>query len=354
MPEPDAPELDERNLRSLLILASRDVALAPGTAQRVIRRQRRRQARVRVAGVAGTAAAAGLAAGILVPAAGGPRPPARPAALPAAQPPTARPSPARDSLPPHPTASSSPAGLGGAGAPATELATAQRALAHLSEAAAASAPRPGGRYVILAEHAVTIEPNGGSNPPVKYIGGTTNVIDTQTGADVEYQDITVTGGDPDGDDVPPRVLTGPAGTTPTSAQLDAMPTAAAALRAALLAQGKKDDQSAGQTADDLVFEEATQLLWQPHVGPALRAALYRVLAATPGVDVRTGVRDSSGRPATEISRFDAGIDETPETFEDPATGTTLESAWDGPYGTFSEDLYQSVRFAGVIPPDPYK
>jgi hypothetical protein len=152
----------------------------------------------------------------------------------------------------------------------------------------------------------------------------------------------------------PRELKGAPGTTPNRAQLDAMPTATAALRADLLAQARKQEQQPGETADDLVFEQATSLLWQPHVGPALRSALYKVLAATAGVVVRTGVTDSSGRPATQISRYDVVIDQTSQTFEDPQTGATLESAWVGPWGIFAEDLYQSIRYTNSIPADPYK
>jgi hypothetical protein len=332
------PEHDEDALKSLMIRGTEDLTLRRDAAHQAIVWQRRRRARVRVVSVAGAAAAAGLAAGFLVPdLADSPASPQASAAhSPASSPaPAARPS----------ERSTARAGT------TIRLTAVQRALFSLSAAAAAT-PRPVGRYVVLTERATTITPNGGSAPPAKEIGGETNVIDTLTGAVVEYQDITVTNGE--GTPTPPRELKGGPGTAPTRAQLDAMPTGTAALRAALLAQARKQEQQSGETADDLVFEQATSLLWQPHVGPALRSALYKVLAATADVVVRTGATDSSGRPATEISRYDVVIDQTSETFEDPQTGATLESAWVGPWGTFAEDLYQSIRYTGTIPADPYK
>ena len=98
-----------------------------------------------------------------------------------------------------------------------------------------------------------------------------------------------------------------------------MPTSPAKLRAFLLNQAKtqltqayawqaQQAKKAGKkittpfpkgptpTDDDLVFEQAADMLWEPHLSPALRSALYKVLAATPGVKVQTGATDSSGRP----------------------------------------------------------
>ena len=56
-----------------------------------------------------------------------------------------------------------------------------------------------------------------------------------------------------------------------------------------------------ETADDLVFQEATTWLWNPLLSPALRSAMYKVLAATPGVTVKTGITDKTGRPAIEMA-----------------------------------------------------
>ena len=103
--------------------------------------------------------------------------------------------------------------------------------------------------------------------------------------------------------------------SPTAAQFDAMPTGTASLRALLLKQAKEQQAQAiaeqqkelkarGKNAvirqphltdDDLVFEQATTLLWNPLVGPELRSALYKVLAATPGVRVDSHARDDLGR-----------------------------------------------------------
>jgi hypothetical protein len=109
-----------------------------------------------------------------------------------------------------------------------------------------------------------------------------------------------------------------------------------------------------QTDDDLVFEQATDMLWNPLVGPALRSALYKVLAGTPGVVVDAHAADAGGRPAIEISRYNsvAGVEE--QTFENPATGAVLETAFfygaGKPEGT---DLYTSVTSGNTLPGDPY-
>lgn len=148
-----------------------------------------------------------------------------------------------------------------------------------------------------------------------------------------------------------------------------------AIRAFLLAQAKQQltqayvDQQAqaksagkkigsagsgtGPTDDDLVFEQAANLLWEPHLTPGLRAAVYKVLADTPGVKVKTGVTDSAGRPAVEISRNSTWDNERVETFENPKTGATLESAWVEPWGEVLEDLYLSISYTNHIPADPY-
>lgn len=330
-------------LRDLMVRATEDLVAPRAAAARAIRRQRRRRARIRVVGAAGTAAAAGLAVGVLVPAAGRPHSPA------AASPPAA-------SLPP------------------VQLTAAQRELFSLSAIAAAT-PRPDGRYVVLSEVATSVDSNG-TAAPTKEVAAKTSVIDTLTGGGLEYQDVTITNGD--GTPVPPGMLTAPPGTSPTRARLDAMPTSTKALRAALLAQAEEQQRQAQQfmeqqlkklrkggavpvpkfrqrpeTADDLVFEQAADLLWEPHLSPALRSALYKVLAATPGVIVRPGAHDSSGHPATEISRLNSVARDDAEVFVDPVTGATRESAWVGPGVSLAEDLYLSVRYTGTIPPDPY-
>jgi hypothetical protein len=272
---------------------------------------------------------------------------------------------------PHSPAATSPSA---SALPPIRLTAAQRVLFSLSVAAAAT-PRPDGRYVVLSEQAISVDPNGTATP-TREAGGKTSVIDTVTGGGLEYQDITVTNGD--GTPVPPGMLTAPPGSSPTSAQLDAIPASPAALRAYLLAQARQQQEQAQklieqlrkrikhgavpsprfkqrpETPDDLVFEQAANLLWEPNLSPALRSALYKVLAATPGVAVRTGAHDSSGRPATVISRLNSVARDDAEVFVDPKTGTTLESAWVGPGVSLAEDLYESISYKNTIPPNPYQ
>jgi hypothetical protein len=335
--------LDEDILRELMVRCTSDLFAPPAAADAAIRRQRRRRLRTRALTAAGTAAAAGIAVGTMASASG----------------------------------TSGSGGAGGAAAggaaqgPAIRLTAAQQALISLSTAAAAQ-PQPSGRYVVLREVSTSID--SGYGDKTSEIGPKTSVIDTVTGGGVMYQDITVSGDS--GTPTPPAAANAAPGTSPTRAQLDAMPTDPAALRAGLLAQAKQQISQAqqlmeqkrklehatatpvpkadpGLTDDDLVFEQATDLLWEPHLSPQLRSALYKVLAATPGVTVQTGAKDSSGRPATEISRYQVAGRTTVETFEDPATGATLESAWNSP-GEFDEDLYLSTTYTDTIPADPYQ
>jgi hypothetical protein len=116
-----------------------------------------------------------------------------------------------------------------------------------------------------------------------------------------------------------------------------------------------------QSSDDQVFEQATDMLWNPLVGPALRAALYKVLATTPGVQVNANARDLGGRPAIEISRPNYTVGEVVATFEDPSNGGVLESLWDYPgnmgVGTVPysiSGLYLSVTSSNTLPRDPYR
>ncbi|MGO9161698.1 MAG: hypothetical protein ACLP7J_13460 [Streptosporangiaceae bacterium] len=68
----------------------------------------------------------------------------------------------------------------------------------------------------------------------------------------------------------------------------------------------------------------------------------------------TGATDSPGRPAVEISRFDTSARQDIETYEDPTTGATLESAWVGPAAEFAADLSLSTTCTSTIPADPCK
>ena len=338
------PDTDEDILRQLMIRSTDDLFAPPAAATAAIRRQRRRRLRTRAIGAAGTAAAAGVAVGVLVSSSPSPRP--------------------------------AQAGRGGSG---TENATppirlaAQQTLLSLSAAAAAT-PRPSGRFVVQAEDTDTTDvypagtlvpgPNGKQTALTHQVvftetGQKTSVIDTTNGSVVTYQDLANGGkGDPFGD-IPPAVLKNGTGTEPTNAQLDALPTSTEALRAALLAEAIQQDQPSFMmgpkpTDDDMVFEQAAQVLWDPNLSPDLRAALYKVLADTPGVQVKTDATDSSGRPAVEISRYEVWAKQEVEAFEDAKTGATLESAWVGPSANYAEDLYLSVTYTNTVPPDPYK
>jgi len=88
------------------------------------------------------------------------------------------------------------------------------------------------------------------------------------------------------------------------------------------------------TADDKVFEQANLLLWNPLAGPQLRAAVFKVLAATPGVQVNSHARDSLGRPAVEISWLDrvSGV-----------TLATVRSSLSGSEGFFRDQGQAGVR-----------
>jgi hypothetical protein len=332
------PQVDEDIMRELMVRATADLTASPAAATAAIRRQRQHRLRTRVLGVAGAAAAAGLAAGTLT-----------------TMPGTQRAVSVAD----------------GAGQPVTaRLTAAQQTLLRLSTAAAGT-PRPSGRYVVMTEKSIS------ANSAGREAGGKTSVIDTVTGGGLEYQDIAVSG--EDGAPTPPSVLTAAPGSSPTIAQVDAMPTSPAKLAAILLAQAKQQQAEANKlteqklaleqkgkggatprpvttppTSDDLVFEQATDLLWEPDLSPALRAALYKVLADTPGVKVSTGARDSAGRPAVEISRTDTVGKTDVETFENPKTGATLESAWRQASGALDEDLYESISYTNTVPANPYQ
>jgi hypothetical protein len=311
-------ESDEDFLRDLMHRCTDDLHAPSAVGSAVIGRLRRRHARNRILGLTATAAVAGLAAGALTVSGGA-----------------------------HsPTAGS---------APVVHLTAAQLALYGLSEAAATTQTQTG-LYVIQREKSTDYQDG------VLQTAEKISVISTLTGGGVTYQDYnTVPGNPPE-----PTELTSPDGSTLTQAQFDALPTGIAALRAYLLAQGEQEGEPDGSTAapppdpspetsDDLVFTQATGLLWSPQLSPALRSAVYKVLAATPGVVVKTGTADSAGRPATEISRFDAVADMEFETFEDPATGATLQSVVSVPHdiNQYGSDLYQSITYASSIPPNPY-
>jgi hypothetical protein len=321
------PGTDEDILRDLMGRATGDLHAAPAVTARVLARQRHHRWRNRAVATVVTGAAAGTVAGVVVAGQGG-------AAGPQAH-----------GIPAHLTA-------------------AQHVLYQLSDAAAA-APAPSGRYVTLTER---------QDAGIKR----TSVLDSRTGDVYTYQQ---------GPGVPAELPVA-RHDSPTVAEFGRWPTGPAQLRAFLLAQAQQQQAQAvkqmqeklsglpararqkaeaqAQAAarqisdDDLVFEQATDTLWNPLVPPALRSALYKVLAGTPGVVVRTHTHDMSGRPATEISRVDNSEGETTSTFENPATGTVLESLFATPADPANRipastgyDLYQSITSSNTQPSSPY-
>jgi len=322
------PGTDEDILRDLMGRATGDLHAAPAVTARVLARQRHHRWRNRAVATVVTGAAAGTVAGVVVAGQGGTT---------------------------GPRAQSTPA----------HLTAAQHVLYRLSDAAAA-APAPAGRYVTLTET---------ENVGVKR----TSVLDQKTGDVYTYQQ---------GPGVPAELPVA-RHDSPTTAEFASWPTDPAQLRTYLLTQAKQEDAkaekeiqqqlsqlpaklrqkkaaassgvAAGITDDDLVFEQATDTLWNPLVPSALRSALYKVLAGTAGVVVRTHTHDMSGRPATEISRVDNPEGEITSTFENPATGTVLESLFVTPANPAKHvtastdyDLYQSITSSSTLPTRPYQ
>ena len=319
------PDVEEDVLRELMVRSTADLFAPPAATARALKRQRQHQMRTRVLGVTGIAAAAGVAIGtfVTVPGSSGPTP--------------------------------------------AQLTVAQKTLYGLSSAAAATQGQAG-RYVILHEQVTDHQPGGKGSQT----GSRTSVITTVTGEGISYEKGTGPGATGVADaPQAPGVLYAPPNGLPTLAKLNAMPTSPAPLRAALLAQAKqllaqarelaqeltkstgKKVQVPQMTDDDLVFDQAANMLWDPRVSPALRAAVYKVLAETPGVLVKTGVTDGAGRSAVEISRV-SSYGENVQTFVYPKTGATLESAWTARGGQSVEDLYLSITYTDTIPADVYQ
>jgi hypothetical protein len=207
--------------------------------------------------------------------------------------------------------------------------TAVQVLDQLS-VAAARAPQLTDRYIAFTER-----DQGGDYYQ------RTSVFDSLTGDVWTYQH---------GGDVPSEL---PVAThaSPTRAEFAAWPTNPARLRALLLSQAEQLDTIKGQTPDDLVFQQATNWLWNPLLSPALRSAMYKVLAATPGVTVKTGITDETGRPAIEISRHDSVTAEEFGTFESPTTGAVLEQ--DFSYLGIGVAVYTAATGYATLPANPY-
>jgi hypothetical protein len=330
--------IDEDIIRDLLHRSTDHVRPAASIATEVAARQRRRERR-RVVSFGATAAALGTAAGVIA------------------------------VVPGH----SAPGGPGASGVtrPVIRLTADQRVLYQLSSAAAGQ-PQGQGRYAVMSTEGIDVKD--------------TSVIDARTGNMWSYQ--KGTDGTPSGKGYNPHY-------SPTAAQFAAMPTGLDALRAALIAQWRREQKKPvsypgprkkGRSRpilvprpivvshDDIVFQQASDMLWNPLVGPALRSALYKVLADVPGVKVNRSAHDRTGRPAVEISRTDDsgfpggksdGI--TYATYESHATGAVLESTItyppgsvatpQDPHGTSTKYVdtyvYLSVTWASAVPANPY-
>jgi hypothetical protein len=328
------PVTDEDIIRELLHRYTDQVHPDPSVATTVAARQRRRDQRRRAVALAAPGAAIATAAAVAIAV-----------------------SPGHPSSPAHSVNR----------APAIKLTADQRALYGLSSAAARQT-ESSGRYAVMSTEGSDVKD--------------TSVIDSLTGNMWSYQ--AGTDGSPSGSGYSK-------GYSPTAAQFQAMPTDLSALRAALIAQW--DDQNKPNPAvqnmlkrlhvtpkpivvtdDDKVFQQASGMLWNPLVDPALRSALYKLLAEIPGVQVNTAAHDSIGRPAVEISRTDnSGLPggksdgDIYATYESPVTGAVLESTITYPPGSggvspqdptgsgtmVDTTVYLSVTWADSIPANPY-
>jgi hypothetical protein len=322
------PKTDEDVLRELLHRSTDDLDAPPAVTARIVAGHYRRLRNTRILSITTTGVAAAAVVAAVVVARVGPSAPSQ-AQQPAALPPVKL--------------------------------TAMQVLDQLS-VAAAHAAQPAGRYVALTEidldasaaypKSLPGELVNPSLPPAlraqlgqtvtKYGSERTQVLDGVTGDVWVYQ----------------RVASGPSEFpvvkhwSPTRAELAAWPTNPAKLRALLVRQAGQtvglDINGVTETADDLVFQEATTWLWNPLLSPALRSAMYKVLAATPGVTVKTATTDRAGRPAIEITRYDSFAGEE-STFESPATGAVLEQD----FSDAGPAVYAAATGYATLPANPY-
>lgn len=320
------PLTDEDIVRHLLQRYTADVFPDAAVAAGVAGRQRRKEIRRRAGSAVAAGAALGVAAGVVA----------------GVHPRGNGPAEATD------TTSATPGRTATASGPAITLTASQRVLYQLS-AAAAKQQAARGRYVTLYE-----KEDGNLDA---------NVIDTQTGTDYGYQ--KGYNGAPSGVGAPDKNF------SPTAAEFAAMPLDPAALRTSLIAyydaqvaalapKRPKGTPAARVTprptpANDIVFSQAMSFLWNPSTPPQLRAALFKVLAAMPAVQVDASARDMLGRPAVKIS-WTASDTTVYTVYENQANGTVLEQAykWPADMGLApGYDLMLRVTRTNTIPPDPY-
>lgn len=104
----------------------------------------------------------------------------------------------------------------------------------------------------------------------------------------------------------------------TYQDLLALPTDPDELYALIAGRG----EAAGFAGGGPVFAEVIGVLTEP-APPALRAALFEVLARIPGITVETGVTDRLGRVGTAVSFDDTELGFRRQVIVDPATSTLL-------------------------------
>jgi hypothetical protein len=328
------PVIDEDTLRELMHRSTCDLHAPAEIAVGVVARQRRRHWRHRAAGVTAAGLAAGTVAGVVAAGTAAPARPARPVAT----------------SPRHHAAAT----------PRLQLTAAQRTLYHLSSVAARLQPADTGRYVAMSE--------------TGDIYRKTSVIDSRTGDVWTYQS---------GSGVPSELPVA-RHFSPTQAQFASWPTQTAALRRFLLHQGQQQQKQAEREnrsqllrkgaigrkalkeetaqpqlpASGLIFQQAADTLWNPLINPALESALFRVLAATPGVTVNNSARDSRGRPAIEITMADTDyLGNGISVFENPGGHGVLELLYtyasQGPVQHSDSDVFLSIKRSATLPPNPY-
>lgn len=200
-------------------------------------------------------------------------------------------------------------------------------------------PAPIGRYAVQIEQ----QQEQGSS----YVKA--SVVDSLTGDVWTYQQ---------GPGVP-AVLPRAPHLLPTEAQTNAMPTDPVALRAALVSAYDSASPADGGSAtpepsdDTKAFVQAAQTLWNPLLDPPLRAALLRVIAATPGVQVAAHATDARGRAAVEVTLALPYLTES--VYMDPTNGTVDEFSFvDTPPGagaqqTSGSDVYLSLTRSDAAP-----
>ena len=309
------PLTDEDIVRHLLQRYTAAVFPDAAVASGVAGRQRRKEIRRRAGSAVAAGAALGVAAGVVA----------------GVHPGSSGPAEATD------TTGATPGRTATASAPAITLTVGQRVLYQLSAAAAKQQPAPG-RYVTVYEKTASV------------LAAT--VIDTDTGNGYSYEKGAIL--------TPSRQGAVVTDISPTAAEFAAMPLDPAALRKYLIAHYEgpvfpQDPPSDPPTANDVIFAHAMSYLWNPSTPPDLRAALFRLLAQMPAVQVDPSAHDMLGRPAVKIT-WTASDTTVYAIYEDPTTGTVLEQAYKWPARMRlgpSYGLMLRVTRTNTIPPDPY-